>query len=101
TVETGARGRLPNAARWNVAVYRTRLRDDIQFIATGSGSTNSGYFANVGSTERAGVELDMVVPFPGARFSARYGYTRAVFLSGFTGHSGANVTANPDGSIVV
>jgi len=54
TVEFGARGRLGESSRWNAAVYDTRLSNDIQFIAT---SSSLGYFANVGNTERRGLEL--------------------------------------------
>ena len=42
---------------YSVAAYRTELANDIQFISAGSGAVNAGYFQNVGSTRRQGVEL--------------------------------------------
>ena len=60
TFELGARGRLFGKVAWNAAVYDSRLRNDIQFIAT---STTFGYFFNVGDTERRGVELGAQAQF--------------------------------------
>jgi len=54
TFEGGARGKLGAHASWSIAAYRTDLRDDIQFIASGSGAANAGYFQNVGRSRRQG-----------------------------------------------
>ena len=35
-------------------MFRTELRDDIQFISSGGGATSAGYFQNVGNTRRQG-----------------------------------------------
>jgi outer membrane receptor protein involved in Fe transport len=56
TIEAGARGHWKNS-RWHAGVFRTVNRDDILFISAGA-LTNEGYFANVGSTRRQGIELD-------------------------------------------
>src|SRR5436190_3414765 len=57
TIEIGARGRHGAEGLWSAALFRTELHDDLQFIAAGSGATNAGYFANVGTTRRQGLEL--------------------------------------------
>ncbi len=55
TVEVGLRGTLTDhSLNWSVDVFRTINSNDIQFIAT---STNAGYFDNVGSTRRQGLDL--------------------------------------------
>ena len=54
TIEFGGRGKLGKSTYWSAAVYDSRLSNDIQFIAT---SNTYGYFANVGKTERRGMEL--------------------------------------------
>jgi outer membrane receptor protein involved in Fe transport len=105
TVELGARGRwsAEGAARgsWSAAVFRTDLRNDIQFIAAGSGAANSGYFQNVGSTRREGFELGANVSSNLLSFTAKYSYTRATFETAFVENSPNNSTATADGSITV
>jgi iron complex outermembrane receptor protein len=59
TLEAGVRGRESFAGdgagmQWNVAVFRTDNRDDILLLATPV--NGFGYFANVGTTRRQGVE---------------------------------------------
>lgn len=105
TIEAGARGRPMAAGRadsfWSVAVYRTELRDDIQFVSAGSGAANAGYFQNIGRTRRIGVELGAGVPLGPLTIAARYSYTRATFESGFRENSPNNSTAGADGAIDV
>ena len=100
TTEAGVRHRSA-AGSLAVALYRTHLADDIQFIATGAASGNVGYFSNVGATERAGLELSGGTRRGPVGIELRYGYTRARFLTGFRTHSPANAAATEDGSIVV
>jgi outer membrane receptor protein involved in Fe transport len=56
TYEFGARGKLPvgDALQWSMALFRTDLTDDILFTQTET--TGSGFFQNVASTRRQGVE---------------------------------------------
>jgi outer membrane receptor protein involved in Fe transport len=56
TIEAGARGDWPQG-HWHAGVFRTTNRDDILFVSAGA-LTNEGFFANVGSTRRQGVELE-------------------------------------------
>jgi len=90
TVEFGARGRLGESSRWNAAVYDTRLSNDIQFIAT---SSSLGYFANVGNTERRGLELGAQTRFKDLTLAADYGLVDARYRTPFTTASGQNVVS--------
>ena len=58
-------------------VYRTDVRDDIFFVAS---TVTGGYFRNIGSTRRGGVEIAFQwLGRAGLRAYANYGYTRATF----------------------
>jgi outer membrane receptor protein involved in Fe transport len=57
TYEGGLRGRWASG-RWHAGVFRTTNDDDILFVSAGE-LTNQGFFANVGSTRRDGVELNL------------------------------------------
>jgi iron complex outermembrane receptor protein len=101
TIEAGARGRPWTDATWSAAAYRSDLDDDIQFVASGQGAINAGFFRNVGKTRRAGIELAA-----GARFSAlllnlRYSHIDATFRSSFVAASPNNSTADASGAIEV
>ena len=100
TFEVGARGNLAgNALVWSADAFRTQSSDDIQFIAT---SINAGYFANVGSTRRQG--LDLALGGTAAqRFHWRVAYSLvdATFQSSFVVNAPSNSTADQFGNIVV
>ena len=63
----------------NASVYRTNVRDDISFIQS-ENAVFEGFFDNIGSTRREGVELGVQV-LPSERLSlyANYAFTRATF----------------------
>ncbi|HEY3950221.1 TonB-dependent receptor [Phenylobacterium sp.] len=90
TFELGARGTLFDRVAWNAAVYDSRLRNDIQFIAT---STSQGFFSNVGDTERRGVDLGARTQVGKLSLSANYGYVEADYRSPFTTPSGQDVVS--------
>jgi outer membrane receptor protein involved in Fe transport len=92
TFELGARGTLFDKIDWNIAAFDSRLRNDIQFIAT---STTFGYFFNVGDTERRGVEMGAQAQLGQLSLSANYGYVEAAYRSPFTTANGEAV-ANGD-----
>jgi outer membrane receptor protein involved in Fe transport len=75
---------------WNLAAYDSRLRNDIQFIAT---SSTFGYFFNVGDTERRGVELGARAQFDRLSLAANYGYVEAAYRSPFTTAGGQDVVS--------
>ncbi len=100
TWEGGVRGRLGEDFGWNAGLFHTENSNDIQFIA--STASGSGYFQNVGTTLRQGVELGFHGKFDKLNFAANYGFTDATFQTPFTSSSPANSSANPaTGSIQV
>jgi len=100
TVEVGARGNLSgDRLVWSADTFRTQSSDDIQFVAT---SINAGYFANVGSTRRRG--LDLALGGTAAqRFHWRFTYSLvdATYQSSFVVNAPSNSTADQFGNIVI
>jgi outer membrane receptor protein involved in Fe transport len=101
TLEFGLRGQHGQAYQWSAALYRTELSDDIQFISSQGTGTNTGYFQNVGSTLRQGLELAGSRQWGATRLSARYAYLDATYQSSFVATSPANSSADANGNIVV
>ncbi|MGZ5038470.1 MAG: TonB-dependent receptor [Usitatibacter sp.] len=101
TVEIGARGSWADGGTWSAALYRTDLGDDIQFVASGSGATNAGFFRNVGGTRREGVELIATHSAGAFAFDARASFIAATFRSRFTESSPNNSSADASGAIEV
>jgi outer membrane receptor protein involved in Fe transport len=100
TFEAGARGRR-GPLSWSGAVYRTELRDDIQFISSGTVASNAGYFRNVGTTRRQGFELGASGHLRGFMLTAGYALLDATYRSGFTVNSPVNTSADGGGLIAV
>ena len=88
TLELGARGRLSPQVSWNAAAYTTRTRNDIQFLAS---SASTGYFANVGGTQRSGLDLGVQHTSSRMQLGAALGYVRATYQSSFTTAQGVDV----------
>ena len=104
TFEAGARGRFGSdatATSWSGAIYRTDLRDDMQFTSSNGVAANAGYFQNVGRTRRQGLELGASQRLGPAAMTLRYAYLDATYRTGFVGNSPAHSTADANGSIVV
>jgi outer membrane receptor protein involved in Fe transport len=92
TIEAGLRGRSPvgpGALQWQLSLYRTDSDNDILNIPSPL-NNGFGYFANVGSTRRQG--LDASLSYQAKRWTlyASYSYVDATYLSGLT-------LAAPDG----
>jgi outer membrane receptor protein involved in Fe transport len=99
TVELGARGALPDQRLlWSADVFRTISSDDLQFVAT---ATNAGYFDNVGSTRRQGLDLALGGTEGGLHWQAAYSLVDATFQSGFEVSAQSNSTADANGNILV
>jgi len=96
TTELGARGRS-TAFEWSAAIFRTGLRDDIQFISSGGGATSAGYFENVGATRRQGVELGLQSHVDALALALRYSLVDATFRTPLVLNSPNNSTARPLG----
>ena len=104
TFEAGVRGSFglaslggPEAGRvgWNLGLFRTDADDDILF--TSSATLGRGYFQNVGSTRRQGVEAGLSLRQGGLLAFLDYAYTEATFQSGFTVGSQNNPFADANG----
>jgi iron complex outermembrane recepter protein len=102
TVEVGARGALSDTSigkfSWDLSVYRTISENDIYGIST---TIASGFFQNVGSTRREGVDIDLT--YQTARLSAylEYSYIEATFQSAFLEPSPANPFQDANGNVQV
>jgi len=63
----------------SASVYRTNVRDDISFIQSET-AVFEGFFDNIGTTRREGVELSaQVIPSERVSLYANYAYTLATF----------------------
>jgi iron complex outermembrane recepter protein len=105
--EAGLRGAFaagldPSAGRytWNVSVFRTDNENDIYAVFIPD-SINTGYFTNVGSTRRQGVDADFKFESHGFHAYAQYSYVDATFESAFTESSSSNPFADAEGNIQV
>ncbi|MBS0376912.1 MAG: TonB-dependent receptor [Proteobacteria bacterium] len=99
TFEVGVRGQLAGERlNFSADVFRVTNRDDIQFIAT---TTNAGYFANVGTTRREGVDLGLGGKLGALTWRLAYSYVQATFESDFEVSAESNSTADANGNIQV
>ena len=101
TVETGARGKLEGGMNWSAAVFRTDLHDDLQFVSSNGVAVNAGYFQNVGTTRRQGIELGGAGRLGPIDLTLRYSFIDATFQSGFSENSPSNSSADANGAITV
>ncbi len=103
TYEAGLRGRftLGEAARvsWNAGLFRTDSDDDILFAA--SAVQGRGFFQNVGTTRRQGVEAGVSVRQGSLLLYADYAYTDATFRDAFLLGSQNNPFADANGQVQV
>ena len=103
SIEAGFRGTVTpfpdSKLDWNVGFFHTNLDDDIEFVQ--SVVLGRGFFQNVGSTLRQGV--DAGVHINGRRWKAwvGYTYTNATFQTGFIESSPENPDADVNGNIQV
>jgi len=100
TLELGARGRA-GLWQWSAAAYHSRLSNDIEFISASPGAGNAGYYANVGATQRTGLELAASRTAGPLSLTARYSFIDATFRSTFTARSPFNSGADAAGAITV
>jgi len=102
TYEAGLRGKFKRDAAqvtWNAGLFRTNSSDDILF--TSSDVTGRGFFQNVGSTRRQGVEAGVSLKDGGLTAFVDYAYVDATFQSSFSETSENNPLANANGQIQV
>ena len=101
TAEVGLRGKAGEALSWSAAVWRTEARDDIQFVSSDAGAPNAGYFRNVGSTRRQGLEAMLAWRGDAWTVTARYAVTDATFRTAFREFSPNHANADAAGTILV
>jgi len=105
-VEGGARGRAGNTTgervEWSATVYRTRIADDILFIASPE-LRGTGFFQNGGDTLRVGLDLDLSGRIHRVDWFASYGLVHATFESPLTlpSNETINDAATEEGTIAV
>jgi len=103
TVEAGIRGDIALADNtrlsYDIGLYRSDLTDDIGFI--NSPTLNRAYFANIGTTQRQGI--DASVRYKTTNWSAflSYAYTDASYRSGFVESAGSNPMADANGNLTI
>jgi iron complex outermembrane recepter protein len=104
TFEAGARGKLDANNNWQFAVFRTDLKDDLQFISSSSTTLNAGYFQNVAATRRQGIEMGGSTRWGKTQpltLTAQYNFLNATYQSAFNARSQNNSTADNNGAIAV
>lgn len=101
TWELGTRGRLDAQTRVSLAVFRTDLHNDLQFVSSGGLAVNAGYFHNVGLTRRQGVELGTDSQVGDWALAVRYTYLDASYRSSFSASSPSHSQADANGAIAV
>jgi outer membrane receptor protein involved in Fe transport len=103
TLDLGAKGTASLGALtldWLGDLYDTRNTNDILFISAGP-FLGSGYFANVGATERRGAEAGVKLAWRNFDAGVNYGFVNATFRNSFAELSAHNPGANADGLIFV
>ncbi len=101
TLEVGTRQKFAGDLRMSLALFRTGLRDDIQFISSGGAALNAGYFQNIGQTRREGVEFGLDRKFAELSLGLHYSLTDATYRSAFKAHSPNNSSQDAAGDIQV
>ncbi|WP_253341716.1 TonB-dependent receptor [Sphingobium sp. OAS761] len=100
--ELGASGQAEAGGarvQWLLSAWRTRDRDDIQYVA--SAVRGRAYFRNIGSTRRQGVEASVKAVRGGFTASLSYAFTDATYRAPLTLSSPANPDAGDEGTIAV
>jgi outer membrane receptor protein involved in Fe transport len=99
TLELGLRGNVADKRLvWSADVFHTLNSNDLQFIAA---NTNQGYFANVGSTRRQGLDFALGGKEGKLNWHLAYSYVEATYQSSFQVSAGSNSTADANGDITV
>ena len=99
TFDFGARGYFTDSIKWNASIYHTMNHRDIQFLRAPL-AINHGYFANVGRTERQGLDLGLAGQLDQFKWNASYSFIRATYDNDMEFTSPANSTATGDTSFI-
>ena len=95
--EAGVRGRW-GSGEWSITSYRTRINDDILFIASPE-LIGTGYFQNAGDTARLGFDVELSGRVERTSWYASVGLVDATFESALLlpGDEEVNDAADDDG----
>ena len=99
TYDFGARGYLTDSIKWNASIYHTVNHRDIQFLRAPE-AINHGYFANVGKTQRQGLDLGLAGQLDQFKWNASYSFIRATYDNDMEFTSPANSTATGDTNFI-
>jgi outer membrane receptor protein involved in Fe transport len=83
TFETGVRGKLTEATKWDFTLFHSRLTNDILFV-TSAGTNQTGYFQNVGTTLRQGGQLSLNGQWEKLYWSISYSFVDATYQTPIT-----------------
>ena len=105
SVESGARGRHVigvGEVEWAVTTYRTRIRDDILFVALPD-LIGTGFFQNAGDTQRVGLDLELSGNVSRLGWFESYTWVEATFESPvlLPSNPAVNDAADDDGTLRV
>lgn len=104
TYEAGLRGDfhlsvvVPGRFTWNFGLFRTDLDDDIYGVAS---TISTGFFENIGSTRRQGIETGLAYRDETWSAFVNYSLVDATFQSPLTLASPSNPSADVNGNIQV
>jgi iron complex outermembrane recepter protein len=68
--------------RFEASIFNSTVKNDIYFISSGP-SRNTGFFTNIGDTQRAGIELSLSKNKGNWRWQTSYSLTNATFKTPF------------------
>jgi len=90
TWEGGVRGSIAQNWHWNAGAFVTNTYNDIQLQVTNG---SQGYFNNVGTTRRQGIEFGLNGKLEALTLSARYSFVDATYQSNFSMNTNSNVVS--------
>jgi iron complex outermembrane recepter protein len=103
TIDVGAKGKLALGSvtlNWLADAYDTRNSNDILFVSDGP-FLASGFFTNVGATDRRGMDAQVKAAWESFDASVNYGFVDATFRTPFAEPSPDNPGANAAGIITI
>ncbi len=100
SVEVGARGGI-SGLEYHFSLYRSDNTNDIVFNSTGGATATQGFFSNVGTTLRQGVELGLAGRWSRLEWFANLSALDAEYRTPFTAPSSNHPFADAEGHIEV
>lgn len=100
SIELGTRGKI-RGMDYHLGVFHSENTNDIIFVSTGGATATEGYFNNVDSTLRMGVEFGLSGTWRDLDWFLNYSYLRATYETPFTAPSPNHPLADANGDIRV